>query len=644
MKQRYPMILSMILFMVVQTVSFVLLAVDDATVTTLITEAPDSTAYPQAGALILLDEMKITRGSDGRVVKEGHRLIKILQDRARDRMSDQKIRYNGTTERCVVITAQTHMKDGSVEKPEEDGIMDVSDPEAARAPFYSSARLKVVSFPGVDMDCVLELKYRVEPLPEAGEEPDSEFLSEDRLFGGTEPRLRQELTLVVPVNNEVHYQLFNSTIKPEITRTDDTILYHWVFKDQPQIIPEFATVPMGNLVPRLVLSDAEDFQEVGAWVAEKLKAPDQINPAVAEKARELTAGITDEKAKVNALAYFLIKEVQNVRLPLGRVGWTPTAPETILNNAYADIRDKFVLFEALAGSLGIDVAPVLVHTDFTPLADPAALDEFDTILARVMYADGSEGFISLTDKYLRFPELPPSVLNKPALLALSSGGRLITTPPAVDNTCEAVWKIALDPEGGMGGTLSMTFDGLFDEQVRTRLYQKNDSERKIFMQNLVDSIHKGAHLNSFTMTSPTDLKHVMKLELSLSVPRYAVRQGNVLIVNLPKDWTPMTWDVFSPALPRVNYPVLISTTATEETRVDIEFPEGFSVAYAPPDMNIDRPELETSFRRTDQPGSLQMLISTTWHEGIVQPEVYPQLWKAFGGTRTPARDLVLLKK
>jgi len=642
--KRHPVILFMILFMLVQTAAFVVVAVDEASVATIIKNAPDSSAYPQAGALILLDEMKITRRPDGRVIREGHRLIKILQDRARDRMSDQKIRYNGRSEECTVITAQTHMKDGSVRQPEEDGIMDVSDPEAARAPFYSSARLKVVSFPGVDMGCVLELRYRVEPLSESGKDKDLEFLSEDRLFGGTEPRLRQELSLLVPVNHELHYQLLNSTVKPEIKKGQDTILYHWTFKDQPQIIPEFATVPMAQLVPRLVISDAAGFESAGAWIADKLKAPAQIHPAVAEKARELTAGITDEKARVDALAYFLVKDIQNVWLPLGRVGWTPTAPETILSNAYADIRDKFVLFEALAQSLGIDVTPVLVHTDFTPLADPAALDQFDTILARVMYADGSEAFLSLTDKYLRFPELPPSVLNKPALLAQSSGGTLITMPPSTHNTIEAEWKIALDPEGDMNGTLSISYDGLYDEQVRMRLYQKNYSEREIFMQHLVDSIHRGAHLNSFTVTSPTDLKHAMKLELSLSVPHYAVRQGSVLIVNLPKDWTPMTRDVFSPALPRVNYPVLVSATATETAHVSIELPEGFSVAYAPADMNIDRPELETSFTRTEQPGSLQMHISTTWHEGIIQPEVYPQLWNAFGDTRTPSRALLLLKK
>ena len=46
--------------------------------------------------------------------------------------------------------------------------MEVSDPEAAAAPFYSNARLKVVSFPAVQIGAVLELKVPDRPLPGPG--------------------------------------------------------------------------------------------------------------------------------------------------------------------------------------------------------------------------------------------------------------------------------------------------------------------------------------------------------------------------------------------------------------------------------------------------------------------------------------------
>ena len=48
----------------------------------------DAARYPQAGAVVLLDETVVTLGPQGRSTIEGHQLIRILQDRALRQISD----------------------------------------------------------------------------------------------------------------------------------------------------------------------------------------------------------------------------------------------------------------------------------------------------------------------------------------------------------------------------------------------------------------------------------------------------------------------------------------------------------------------------------------------------------------------------
>ena len=98
-------------------------AADPAAVAAALKQPADAARYPQAGAVVLLDETVETLDALGRTTTEGHVLIKILQDRALRQLSDQKIPFRGDTHRCQVLVARTHLPSGAVREPEPDGLM-----------------------------------------------------------------------------------------------------------------------------------------------------------------------------------------------------------------------------------------------------------------------------------------------------------------------------------------------------------------------------------------------------------------------------------------------------------------------------------------------------------------------------------------
>ncbi|MGA2079012.1 MAG: DUF3857 and transglutaminase domain-containing protein [Holophaga sp.] len=606
----------------------------------------DAARYPQAGAVVLLDETVVTLGPQGRSTIEGHQLIRILQDRALRQISDQKIPFRGDSQACDVLVARTHLPSGETREPEASGIMEVSDPEAAAAPFYSTARLKVVSFPGVQIGAVLELKYRIHPLPEAKDQEAPDPFMGELSFGGPEPVLATSLTLQVPTAAGLKYELFNGAPEPEVRRTGAATQFTWTLHDQPQVVAEAGMVPDEEIVPRVVWTVVKDREELGRWLYRKFEGSlSGEDPAVQAQAQALTSSLASPEAKAERLALFVTKDIQNVPLGLGRVGYRPTRPGTILANRYADCRDKYALYQALLEAVGLKARPVFVREVRARASSLACLGEYQDILARVELPSGDR-YYNLGRNLGRLGELTAVDAGRPGLLVTPEGGRNLTTP-VVDERHQFIrarWNAALDADGDLEGSVILEYAGMFDQQIRSLLFGRNEEERQVLFQTAADHIKKGARLERFLVSDMLDLTAPPVVTLSLRIPQFACRQEDMMILNLPQSLIPLGETPVHPALPAVKYPFLVPATFALDAALSLKLPPGFRVAYAPRTGETLREPLTFKLACDPQPGDLHLDQSIIWKDSVVQPSAYPALWKAFGQTYLPANALILLEK
>src|SRR5204863_8928486 len=85
--------------------------------------------------------------------------------------------------------------------------------------------------------------------------------------------------------------------------------------------------------------------------------------------------------------------------PLGAAGYEPHAPDVVLQNRYADERDKVGLLLALAASQGIKGRPVLVRTGKVPVvAKVPTLAQFDRMIAKLDIG-GKEVWLDPNDEH-----------------------------------------------------------------------------------------------------------------------------------------------------------------------------------------------------------------------------------------------------
>ena len=622
-----------------------LAAADPAAVAAALQLPADAARYPQAGAVVLLNETVVTLDREGRTTTEGHVLIKVLQDRAMRQLSDQKIPFRGDAQSCEVLVAATHLPGGATQAPEASGIMEVSDPEAAAAPFYSNARLKVISFPGVQPGAVLELKYRVAPLPgvrpDAGTEP---FMGES-LLAGSEPILHKTVTLKLPVRTGLKYQMFNRAPEPVRRDTAGGVEYTWEVRDQPQLVHENGMVPEEEVVPRVVWTVARDRAELGRWLYARFQAATRPDAAVRAKARALTAGLSSPDAKVERLALFVIKEIQTVPLGLGRVGYQPTRSGTILANRYADPRDKIALFQSLLASVGLSAQPVFVRELRAQPSSLACLGEYQDLLARVSLPSG-ERFYDLTQNLGRLGQLSADNAARPGLLVSARGGQAITTP-AVDaghQFVRAAWDMTLEPAGDLTGRITLEYGGLFDQQIRRMLFGRNEQERKVLFQSAADHVKKGASMVDFSVSDLLDLTRAPVVTMTLRIPEFACSQGDMMILNLPGNLIPMGEAPVQPALPEVKHPFLVPGTFGLDATLSLKLPEGYRIAYQPRSVETRQGPFTFRISSAAQPGGLLLKRSVVWQDAVVPPDAYAALWRAYGQTALPGNSLVLLER
>jgi hypothetical protein len=620
-------------------------AADEAAIATALKRPAEESLYPQAGAVVLLDEKIVTLHPDGTSTMEGHRLIKILQDRAMRQLSDQKIPFQGGTQSCEIITALTHLPSGETRKPEADGLMEVSDPEASNAPFYSTARLKVISFPSVQAGAVLELHYFVQPLPGQPAKPSREPFSGQAQFGGSEPVLEKSLTLRVPVGTPLQFEGFNGLGSPLVQNDGQMVQYTWTAKNQPQIVREFATVPDADLVPRLVWTVAKDRKELGRWLSGNFESAAKADATVTAKARELTEALAGPEAKVERLALFVTKEIQSVPLPLGRVGYVPTAAKTVLANRYADVRDKFALFKALLAAVGLTAEPVFVHQDHTPISRLACLSEYQGLLAKVNLASGPR-FYDLMEDEARLGELMPEVAGRPALLVTDRGGEVLTTPvlEARQQAAHAQWNAKVEANGDLAARITLTFTGLFDRQVRSTFFGLNEEDRHVYFQSVADSLKSGTRLKHFTVSDLLDLTQTPTVTMDILIPDFARRQGDMMILNLPPRTLPLSDEPFRPLLSSVKYPCLVPANFTMAAELSIQLPDGYRIVHLPSTTSVRHAPFLFSLSSAQGKGELRVQRSISWREAEVEPADYAALWQAFGQTTAPGNLLVLLVK
>lgn len=371
---------------------------------------------------------------------------------------------------------------------------------------HSSARYQVVSPPGLKPGSTFELSYALEGEPywPGGVLP---LVLADEATDLIELSLR-----VHPAAGVLHHRLDGPseglTFEGDAQRL---ILRGSLPKPEPR--PELAGG--GTVVHPLLrwsFGEKASWESLGGWYSGLLAGVPQGSPEVARLARELTAGATTPRDRLEALVAHVRRKVRYVAVEVGIGGFRPHPPAEVASKLWGDCKDKSFLLVEMAKAVGIEAWPVLILFDEDRRIDAAfpTAYQFNHAIA-AFAADKLEPrpgdpvaagyfFVDPTQEIGGAGYLHQGVQDQDAVVILPGRGQLVRLPTQPEN---AGRKLAIDlklaADGSASGRAQLDFEGDGAAQLQQFLEAAasqtplEDTLRKIFEAAL-----RGARLSGLT--------------------------------------------------------------------------------------------------------------------------------------------------
>jgi hypothetical protein len=235
---------------------------------------------------------------------------------------------------------------------------------------------------------------------------------------------------------------------------------HWLWKTQVKQTLDYepGASDVLDYSPRLVVSNMQDYKELGAayWAEAGKKVA--VTPEIKQLANEITKDITEPRAQARAIYEWVNKNIRYLAILVGRGTIIPHAAPTILENRYGDCKDYATILQSLLAAKGIESAPVIVRAD-TSLWFPKvpSMMYFNHV---ILYLPSLQIYLDATNPNTPFGVLPLAEAGKNAFLAGELTG-VVSIPRGTpeENQINSEAKLSILADGGLKAISSASYQG-----------------------------------------------------------------------------------------------------------------------------------------------------------------------------------------
>jgi hypothetical protein len=557
--------------------------------------APESAA-PVDGATVLLDETTVTVAPDGRLTIEQRYAARIHSVEGKASARARAV-YLTDSDR-VRATRGWLLTGDRVTELQEGDILDVA---ASADDVYNDVRVRVLeasgrATPGVVFGAEISVESRSVFLQ-------FEWSLQDRAAVDLARR-----TLRLPAGWTATSVTFNH---PPLAPTVSGGSYTWEVRGLPAIEAEAMAPALSDLAPRLAVSvhpapgapgvTFRTWSDVSNWAASLAEVSAAIEPAVAAKAKELTASATTEAERIAAIARY-VQGLQYISIQTGMGrggGYRPRAPGLVLARGYGDCKDKANLMRALLGAVGIRAHLVLIYAGDRRYVrrDWPSPQQFNHCIIAIALTEAAPAWTTLahpeagrvlffdpTDPYGALGDLPDSEQGSLSLLAMPGGSDLVAAPTNAaeidgDHSIEAT----LQAGGRLSGRVSLTWRGQAAVDARARLTALSAAEYRDALEARFRQLLPGAGVGQVE-TRDDRAARAVSVTFQIEAPSVARPLAGLVVVP------PVSAATL--ALPEVEsdtrrHPIDLTGYRYRE-RVRIALPAGFAVDELPAPVALER--------------------------------------------------------
>jgi hypothetical protein len=400
------------------------------------------------------------------------------------------------------------------------------------------------------------------------------------------------------------------------------------------------------VLPRLVYGFQPSWAKVLEPVASRFLAavvPATPNAQVKAEADRVTAGATSEADKLTKLYAYVAHDIHTVDVPLGEAGYEPHAPELVIQNKYADQRDKVGLLLAMAAAENIHGLPVLVRTGHVPvISSVPTIAQFDRVVAK-MTADGKEVWLDPTDEHGQYNVVAYGQEN--LVLPIEKGGAELGQRPALDpstSIAKKTIKYVLSPNGDLSMDEALEATGTYATQLQEELRPLKGENLDRWFQKEAAGTSAAAVDKGHQVGDTSSVAGAFTMSQKVSIPGFSQAQGTFRVLELPSMAIGM--DMPQTGLSERKYPLMIGSPRMEQGEVSVQVPAGWKVAYVPPKLEGNADGTKYTSECTAAGQTVTCKGEITMDKIVVGTDKYAPLHDAMAKLQAYERRIVLLVK
>jgi transglutaminase-like putative cysteine protease len=563
-----------------------------------------------------------------------HNRLEILTYAGTKQQAELKYGYNPAWQHIELLSATVTQPDGSIKEisPEEINIMDAA--WVASAPRYPAEKILVANLPAVKVGSVIDYKIRSTVTGKP-------FFSYSNSFIGHNPIEQQTFSISAPVSLEL--RILNTGIEETKTVTDGTVSYLWSATNQPAVKNEEALPDWSAFNPSVFVSTS-DWRSYANQLRTALTAAVTNQPATAQKAMELTAGLTDEREQILAIRNWVAQNIRPAGPPLTSLPLPAITPsDQTLADRYGNSTDRSILLYTMLETTGFDPeftlsgAVSLLSEENDPHLMVPTRHLFDALLIKVrhnnetLYLDGTS----------QYRELGTTPYERRAALELSTGnlGTILIHGAKTDRQQTRI-DLSILPTGHAIFTSTQYYHGNAFEGFHRMYAEMTPEKRRRHHLELIAAISQSAQGTAELTTNYATYPGIRSF--TVEAERYAVVDGDYLYFTLPdasegllayrasERKNPLAWRSFI------------------DRKVDfyITIPEGYEAVMLPGNVQWQAPQKAgtISVELKQQEQQIEISYETSLKPALLPANVYPEILDIRKQLAHPDMRTILLKK
>jgi transglutaminase-like putative cysteine protease len=180
-------------------------------------------------------------------------------------------------------------------------------------------------------------------------------------IGWSVPMHRERVRVLAPVSQQLFYRTEDASAP--ITSVHDGVReLAWEWHDRKPVAGDDDRPRWYSVWPHLEVTNVRSWNEIARRETQFFEVRPVGSAALAQVVGDIRhSGGTPADQALHALQ-FVQDQIRYVSISIGRGGFVPSAPETILERRFGDCKDKSLLLATLLRELGIDARVALVNT------------------------------------------------------------------------------------------------------------------------------------------------------------------------------------------------------------------------------------------------------------------------------------------